>query len=69
MVDVIWNNGTASGNFCWTTGVIFPTQTSRKEGVFAPQLFPSVGIAWLWFVRLLAPSVGFHEWQCIPFRE
>jgi hypothetical protein len=67
MVDVIWNNGTASGNSLLRTnsGVIFPPQTFPK-GVFAPTISFCVGIAWL--CSFISSKRWFHEWQCIPFR-
>jgi hypothetical protein len=61
MVDVVWNDGSASGDFTsYKLRVIF-------LGVLAQNYFLGVGIAWLWFVLVIIQYVGFPEWQYIPF--
>jgi hypothetical protein len=59
MVDVVWNDGSASGDF-----------TSQTQGdvvfrVLAQKLFP---VAWLWFVLVIIQYVGFPNGNIFHFR-
>jgi hypothetical protein len=61
MVDVVWNDGSASGDF-----TSYKLRGDVVFRVLAQNYFLGVGIAWLWFV-LVIQYVGFPEWQYIPF--